>query len=70
MPASALFRDGDGWAVFRVENGTTTLAPVEIGRNNGVVAQVTEGLEPGQTIILYPFAVIEDGLAVARRVVN
>lgn len=70
LPASALFRAGEGWAAFRVEEGTARQVPVEIGRNNGVTAQVIGGLVAGGTVILYPSAAIEDGVSVARRVVN
>lgn len=67
VPASALFRVGEGWAVFRVEAGTARQVPVGIGHNNGVTAQVTDGLEVGEAVILYPSAAIADGVAVAQR---
>ena len=44
VPSSALFRSGDAWAVFVDAGGTAALRPVEIGRNNGIVAEVLDGL--------------------------
>ncbi len=70
VPASALFRTGSDWSVFVAQNGTAALRVVRIGRNNGVVAEVLEGLSEGERVILYPSAAISDGLAVAERIVQ
>jgi HlyD family secretion protein len=70
VPASALFRTGSDWSVFVAQNGTAALRVVRIGRNNGVVAEVLEGLSEGERVILYPSAAIADGLAVAERIVQ
>lgn len=70
VPASALFRSGDNWAVFVVSGGAAELRRIEIGRNNGTVAQVLNGLEEDEDVILYPSSGIENGAKVARRVVN
>ena len=40
VPASALFRKGDGWAVFVVENKTRALRTVEVGQRNGLAAEI------------------------------
>ncbi|QIB64095.1 efflux RND transporter periplasmic adaptor subunit [Kineobactrum salinum] len=66
-PSSALFRDGERWAVFVVENNRARLTPVEAGHNNGLQAQILDGLEPGQTVVLYPGPGLEDGTRVAQR---
>ncbi|MBB4285965.1 efflux RND transporter periplasmic adaptor subunit [Roseospira goensis] len=70
VPASALFRDGERWAVFMVADGRARLRAVEVGRNNGVQAQVLDGLADGDRVILYPAAGLADGLAVAQRAVE
>jgi len=64
IPASALFREGGEWAVFRVESGRARRTKVSIGRNNGVEAQVLDGIEEGDTIILFPGGGVEDGALV------
>lgn len=70
VPSAALFRAGSDWAVFAVEEGRAQLKRVEIGRNNGVDAQVLAGLEPGDSVILFPSAGLEDGALVEQRVIR
>jgi HlyD family secretion protein len=67
VPSSSLFRKGQNWAVFRVEDNVATLRQIEIGHNNGVQAQVISGLEAGDRIILYPASELYNGLRVAQR---
>ncbi len=66
-PSSALFRDARDWAVFVVADGRVRPRRVEIGRNNGVDAQVLGGLQPGETLVLYPASALTDGARVAPR---
>ena len=70
VPASALFREGTDWAVFRVVDGVARLSPVEIGRSDGIATQVLSGLADGETVILYPSAAVADGVAVAARALD
>ncbi len=70
VPASALFRSGQSWAVFVVEEGTARLRSIAIGPNNGIEAQVIEGLSEGDRVILYPSSGLSDGMAVAQREIN
>jgi HlyD family secretion protein len=67
VPASALFRQKAQWAVFAVVEGRAQLRPLEIGRSNGVVAEVLGGLDAGDEIILYPGPGVTDGAPVAQR---
>ncbi|MCW5978058.1 MAG: efflux RND transporter periplasmic adaptor subunit [Bryobacteraceae bacterium] len=64
IPASALFRFEDGWAVFVVENGVARRRRVEIGRRSGLTAEVLGGLEPGEQVIPHPDDRLTDGLTV------
>lgn len=66
-PSSALFRDNGNWAVFVVEGDTAVLRSVTPGRNNGLDAQILEGLSDGETVVLYPSAGLQSGAKVARR---
>ena len=70
VPASALFRNGEDWAVFGVEEGRAVRRRVEIGRMNGIEAEVLGGLTEGETVVIYPSAGLEDGMEVARRQVQ
>lgn len=67
VPLGAVFRDGDGWAVFRVEDGTARLRPVTLGHTNGRIAEVSDGLSEGDTVILHPGDQVTDGLSVEAR---
>jgi len=67
VPTGSLFRDGDGWAVFAVENGRARLRQVEIGRQGGLFAEVLSGLEEGDRVIVHPGDSIAEGLRVESR---
>lgn len=67
VPSNALFRDGDRWAVFIVEDGVAQRRHVAVSRNNGIDASIAEGLSPGASIILFPSADLQDGTSVAQR---
>jgi HlyD family secretion protein len=70
VPSGALFRDGPDWAVFVANDGKAARRRVEIGRDNGVQAEVKAGLKPGDLVILYPSSGIIDGATVARRTIQ
>ena len=70
VPSSALFRNGAEWAVFAVEEGVSQLRQVVIGHNNGVQAELVEGLEEGTRIILFPSSALTDAMHVAQRSIN
>jgi HlyD family secretion protein len=54
IPAGALFRRGESWTVFVVENGRAKLRPVKLLRRSGRVAAIAEGVEAGERVIVYP----------------
>jgi HlyD family secretion protein len=67
VPANALFRVGDDWAVFRVNDSKAHLTKVKIGQQNPNEAQVLEGLRPADRVIAHPGDKIIDGVAVIER---
>ena len=64
VPATALLRDRDRWAVFVVEDGRARLAPVEIGASDGTWTAVTSGLAENAKVIVQPADTIRDGTRV------
>jgi HlyD family secretion protein len=42
VPGSALFRAGDGWAVYVVDGGTARRTPVKVGARSATAAQVLD----------------------------
>ncbi|WP_332639904.1 efflux RND transporter periplasmic adaptor subunit [Brevundimonas sp.] len=67
VPVAALFRDRGRWAVFRVEGGRARLRRIEIGQNNGELAEVRSGLRPGDRVVLHPGQSVSDGGALRVR---
>lgn len=67
IPASALFRDGSGWATFAVEQGTAVKRRVEIGQRNGLSAQVVSGINAGEQVIVHPDDRVWEGVRVVAR---
>jgi HlyD family secretion protein len=67
VPQAALFRQGDGWAVFVADAGRARLRPVEIGRQAGGQAEVLSGLEEGVQVVLYPATALTPGATITAR---
>jgi len=67
VPAGALFRQGEDWAVFAVENGRAQLTRVQVGRSNSLETEITSGLEADATVILHPGDKIQPGGRVVPR---
>lgn len=65
VPIGALFRQGDDWMVFAVEDGRARLRRVELGARNAEFAEVTRELSEGELVILHPSDAVEEGVAVA-----
>lgn len=65
IPTGALFRRGNDWMAFVVEDGKAHLRKVDIGHNNGIAAEVLSGLTQGDSVIVYPPDSVVDGTAVA-----
>ena len=66
-PASALFRKGDGWAVFAVVQGRARLKPVETGLANRTHVEIRGGLKEGEAVVLHPSDRVADGARVRAR---
>jgi HlyD family secretion protein len=63
-PANAVFRVGDGWAVFVVEGGVARRRAVQVGHRSGVAVEILGGVREGETVILHPDETVEVGKAV------
>ena len=67
VPLGSLFRRGEDWAAFLIENGRARLQAVEIGQRNDRDGQILKGLSEGQTVALHPPDTLEDGARVVVR---
>jgi HlyD family secretion protein len=67
IPVGALFRDGGEWATYVLRDGRATVQPLSLGERNDSFAQVLDGLQPGDTVILHPSDLVADGVSVIGR---
>lgn len=69
VPANALFRAGEGWAVFVADGQQARKRMVKIGHRTGLAAEITEGLRVGEVVVVHPDETVEEGklLTVTRR---
>lgn len=70
VPASSLFRYRDGWALFVVEDGYAKRRVVKVGRRNGLVAEIIEGVSEGEAVINHPSDEVDDGKSVIIRTID
>ena len=64
VPVSALFRQGEEWAVFVVEDGRAKKRNIEIGHRGALEAEVIRGLTAGDVVIRHPSNNLTDGARV------
>jgi len=67
VPAGAVFRTGDRFAVYVMEKGRAKVRQVEVGKRNGLAAQVLSGLAEGETVVMHPGDTVSDGRKVRPR---
>jgi HlyD family secretion protein len=67
VPVSALFRDGEGWAVFAVEGGRARKKKVDLGHRSAEASEVLAGLSAGDQVIAYPVDTLRDAAPVVAR---
>jgi HlyD family secretion protein len=67
VPASALFRRGQDWNVFVIEAGKARRREVQVGHRNPLLAEIVQGLQEGEQVILHPTNQIEEGSRIKPR---
>ena len=67
VPTSSLFRVGSEPAVFLVRNHVAYQTLVKVGRQNGLEAEILDGLQEGDEVILHPSDQIHDRTRVRQR---
>ncbi len=60
-PSSAMFREGENWAVYKVVNGKANKTILKVEARSGGFAAVTEGLLENEEVILFPGEGIKEG---------
>jgi HlyD family secretion protein len=66
-PVGALFREGDGWAVFVAEGNRARKRTLKSGPRNASEAVVEGGLAAGERVVVYPSDALKDGSRLSSR---
>jgi HlyD family secretion protein len=64
IPVGALFRDGQDWATYVVRDGRVALQRIELGERNESFAQVLDGVQAGDRVVLHPSDQVSEGVKV------
>ncbi|MCU7904327.1 MAG: efflux RND transporter periplasmic adaptor subunit [Candidatus Thiodiazotropha sp. (ex Epidulcina cf. delphinae)] len=67
LPLTALFRDGEDWAVFVEQQDKARQRQVKIGRRTGLEAEILSGVTAGEHILVHPSDKIAEGIAIEAR---
>ncbi len=70
VPLSALFRCQTDWCVLKQRDRQAQRQPVKIGQRDRLMAEVQQGLQPGDVVILHPTDQVHDGVLVQSKAVR
>ena len=65
VPTSSVFRSGDAWQLFVVEEGRARRRDVVLGHRNEQSTEIVEGLSEGEQVIVFPPEDVDEGTEVA-----
>jgi len=66
-PLGALFRRGEGWAVYKLVNGRAAATQVNAAEADSRFRAITSGVVEGDQVIVFPSSEIVDGIRVKPR---
>ena len=64
VPAGALLRSDDGWAVFAIRDARAARVPVRVGHVGGGVAEVLDGVSRGEQVVVFAPDALRPGMRV------
>jgi HlyD family secretion protein len=67
VPLGALFRRGDGWALYKVIDGKAKLTEVQVAEADSRFRAVTAGVSEGDEVIVFPSSSITDDVHIEPR---
>jgi HlyD family secretion protein len=67
VPQGAVFRYGDGWALFRVEKDHVRLTRVVLGHRGETDVEIVSGVAAGVVVVVHPGDRVKDGARVESR---
>jgi HlyD family secretion protein len=67
VPAGAVFRRGEAWALFVLDRGRARLRTVRTGERNARVVEIVDGVVEGEEVVVHPSERVEDGARARAR---
>jgi len=67
LPSGAVFRTGEGWAVFLLQEGRAIQLPVQLGGRTPEAVEILSGVGEGDRVVLYPGDRVVDGVRIRER---
>jgi HlyD family secretion protein len=67
VPLGALFRQGSGWALYKIVDGKAALTEVQVAEADPHFRAITSGVNEGDPVIVFPSISISDGTRVKPR---
>ncbi|HKR36862.1 MAG TPA: efflux RND transporter periplasmic adaptor subunit [Steroidobacteraceae bacterium] len=67
VPLGALFRRGQGWALYKVVDGRAALTEVQVAESDPHFRAITSGVAEGDSVIVFPSGSISDGTRIKAR---
>lgn len=67
VPHGAVFRHGDGWAAFRIDDDVAHLTPVTLGHRGDTEVEIVSGLTASDRVAVHPGDRVKDGVRVEIR---
>jgi HlyD family secretion protein len=67
VPLGALFRQAQGWALYKVVDGRAALTEVQVAEADPHFRAITSGVTEGDSVIVFPSATISDGSRIKAR---
>jgi HlyD family secretion protein len=68
IPLGSLFRHGEVWAAFTIEDGRARVRELQLGQRNDVEAEIVMGLAEGVPIVIHPPDTLTEGMRVTKRI--
>jgi HlyD family secretion protein len=67
VPLGALYRRGNGWALYKVVDGRAKLTEVQVAEADPHFRAVTAGVTEGDELIVFPGSSVSDGVRIKPR---
>ena len=67
VPTSALFRQGNTWAVYVLDGASVRLTTVTVDHRNSQSAEILQGVSPGDEVVIHPPDTLTAGAQVRRQ---